>query len=168
MSQKNIYLVEGETEERLVNHLVAERLIEPGKRYKFNLWEKDVINILRKFSRKDNVVIIVFDTDIPQQIKRFNQNLKRIVGDSSVKAVILAQQTKNMEEELQYCCSCNLQKLLGEFNATGLNEFKRKFIKASSLTAHFDRLGFDFGKLWSRGVLDLVVLPKKKVSEWSE
>lgn len=67
---KNILvLVEGETEKKLVNSLNI-----VGKIQIINLWEKPVVKIIPRI--KEQLVLIVFDTDILKNIELFKKTCK--------------------------------------------------------------------------------------------
>ena len=162
----NTYIYEGETEEKFIASLLETELIPAGKKQKFNLWDKEVSNILRKFKPKNNNIYIVFDTDITTNLVRFNRNLKRLSKDASVKKIFLMQQTLNLEDELLYCCGCTRAKLLSSFGAEGIDEFKSKFIKEKRITYRLEELAFDSQKLWTRALNSSIVVPAKKTQRW--
>lgn len=64
-----IYLVEGETEEMLFKALPL-----LGKTMKFNLWQKPIRKIERKF-KSDTKIYVVYDTDIWDNFDLFHQNI---------------------------------------------------------------------------------------------
>ena len=69
---KNILvLVEGETEKKLVNSLNI-----VGKIQIINIWEKPVVKIIPRI--KEQLVLIVFDTDILKNIELFKKNLQTL------------------------------------------------------------------------------------------
>lgn len=70
---KNILvLVEGETEKKLVNSLNI-----VGKIQIINLWEKPVVKIIPRI--KEQLVLIVFDTDILKNIELFKEPFLKTV-----------------------------------------------------------------------------------------
>ena len=166
MAIKYIYIIEGQTDAKLVKHLSSTSRIPSGKRKIFNLWEQNVRNLLRTFSRKDNHIYIVFDTDVLENIGRFNKNIKQLSLDKSVKTITLLQQTNNLEDELVRCCNCQMRALFDSFAAEGVSQFKRKFLKVTNLNAKLSDLGFNYENLWSQDLKPIILWPDNKKEEW--
>lgn len=163
----NTYIVEGETEVVLLQHLFDKGVLAPGKKQVFNLWEKDVSKIRRKFSKTNNTIYIIFDMDVLVANAKFNKNLKALVGDKTVKEIILMPQRLNFEDELSHSCGCGLQALYDLFNAAGAGEFKSRFIASKAISKTLTIQGFDHRKLWVRPVVEQIEVPVKKTTLWS-
>lgn len=147
--QNYLILVEGQTEEYLLKKLNV-----IGKIQIFNLWDKDVQKIARKF-KSNTAVFVVYDTDTAQSqsnIARFNANLAFLKQGGQLKGIL--QQTLNFEDELVFACDAlrNKQGLFQTFNAVDANEFKNKFLKSNNPIALLEKQGFDKMKLWKQNV----------------
>ena len=147
MNSVRLFYVEGETELHLI-----EKLELRGKLKKFNFWNNNVNKIIRTIKR-NYCVCIVYDTDDihPQNVIRFVESVKRIA--SSCYKVMLLQQTKNMEDELLFSCSCKNKTLFDAFQASGRKEFKNQFIKTNNPIEILNALGFTKESLWSKKLL---------------
>lgn len=66
MPSKNyLYLVEGETEEKLVSVLKTElQVIVPGRIQKFNVLQESIPRSFIQSFKRNTAVICVFDTDV--------------------------------------------------------------------------------------------------------
>ena len=150
---KIIFLVEGETEKAVVNALNV-----LGNPVKFNLWDKDIKKILRRYNPKNSIFIIIFDTDILDNIARFNGNLKILKSSGFV--YYLLPQTKNLEEELLYACSLpNNRQLIIHFGAQGLDDCKSIIaqLHPSVLKDKLETLSLDKSRLWSRPIPSSII-----------
>lgn len=143
-----IFIVEGETEQKLTNTLYL------GKVIIANLWNLDpkkIYSILRLISNKGTKVFIVCDTDCIDNSKkeRFIKNFHSIKKHIGKDNIFLFQQNSNLEGELLYCL--NIKGLYSLFNnASGNGQFKRNFIDEKNLLKKLNSSGFDPLKLWSR------------------
>ncbi len=147
--QNYLILVEGHTEEYL---LKKPNVI--GKIQIFNLWDKDVQKIARRFN-SNTAVFVVYDTDTAQSqsnIARFNANLAFLKQGGRLKGIL--QQTFNFEDELVLACDelRNSQGLFKVFDAVNADEFKYKFLKSDNPIALLEKQGFDKMKLWKQKV----------------
>ena len=145
-----IFIVEGETEQKLTNTLYL------GKVIIANLWNLDpkkIYSILRLISNKGTKVFIVCDTDCIDNSKkeRFIKNFHSIKKHIGKDNIFLFQQNSNLEGELLYCLNINIKGLYSLFNnASGNGQFKRNFIDEKNLLKKLNSSGFDPLKLWSR------------------
>ena len=151
-----IFIVEGETEQKLTNTLYL------GKVIRVNLWNLDpkkIYSILRLIPNKGTKVFIVCDTDCIDNSKkeRFIKNFHSIKKHIGKDNIFLFQQNSNLEGELLYCLNINIKGLYSLFNnASGNGQFKRNFIDEKNLLKKLNSSGFDPLKLWSRPLcLDL-------------
>lgn len=143
-----IFLVEGETEQAIIKALNF-----LGNPIKFNLWNNDIQKILRKYSQND-IFIIIFDTDILNNITRFNENLKILKVHKFT--YYLLQQTTNLEEELEYACLQlrNIQQLIHHLGAQGLSDCKSKIaqLRPKILENKLITFSLDKSRLWARPI----------------
>lgn len=139
-----IYLVEGETEEMLFKALPL-----LGKTMKFNLWQKPIRKIERKF-KSDTKIYVVYDTDIWDNFDLFHQNIMRLKSSKRLLGII--QQTHNLENELLFACQSvkNQKQLFKAFNAVSADEFKTNFNATTNLAYKLDNLGFNPDLLWQQ------------------
>lgn len=142
-------LYEGETEKKLLKILCAE-----GKKTKFNPFQNEIRKLLRLINKTDTVYI-VYDIDVMNNaaISKFNENIKKLL--KITKKIILVQQTRNMEEELQFACnSVSLVDIYKAFSAEPptASNFKSRFISSNSCIQILEGLGFDENKLFTRQI----------------
>ncbi len=133
-------LHEGETEAKLLSVLCAE-----GKLKKFNPFQHDIRKLTRLINKKDTVYII-YDTDVmgAAEIKRFKENISGILLVTS--KLVLVQQNKNMEDEIEFACKgFNFKRICEAFNAKppSVDNFKKKFIASGCCLKILQELNFD-------------------------
>lgn len=152
MTSKNyLYLVEGETEEKLVSVLKTElQVIVPGKIQKFNVLQKVLPESYIRNFKRNTVVICVFDTDIDHlSLNIFNRNMKKLQNARNIVSnVICIPQVKNLEDELIRATDINhVQDLL---TSTSIKEYKRDLaqIKSDKLALKLQQHHFQIEKLW--------------------
>lgn len=155
MSKKTnryLYLVEGETEKRLIDYLkTVNRSIQPGKVKILNLFQEKIPSALLATIIPNTVVIVVFDTDLKHpNISLFEGNLKKLRKIGNVVSVLFVPQIQNMEDEIVY--STVIQRIEDFFPTEDARRFKKRFIEASdqSLKTKFSLHNFDVRLLWSR------------------
>lgn len=143
-----IFLVEGETEEKLINSLFI------GQIRKVNLWSlpnKKIGTITRPIPQNNTRVLVICDTDQTASYENFIKNfheIKRHVGKSNI---ILLPQVKNFEHEMLFCLNVKRKELYEMFNnASGDQQFKKHFIAERRLCEKLENCKFDLSKLWSR------------------
>lgn len=136
--KKILIFVEGETEKKLVNSLGV-----VGKIQIVNLWEQPIKKIIPRI--KEELVIIIFDTDILSKIDFFKQNLQ-ILRKNKIKFQLI-QQTNNLEGEILRCSNCN--KIQDVFNTQGIREFKSQWLKCQNLDKKLSDIGFQPNQLWT-------------------
>lgn len=136
-SKSILFLIEGETEEKLIKEL---KLL--GKIQYFNFWDTDISKIIARI-RADEVYI-VYDTDVTTNINRFIKNLKKLQMQK-IKFYLL-QQTNNLEDEIINCSSCkNIRQI---FNSSR-TEFKECFLSCNNLSRKLFEIDFSPEKLWT-------------------
>lgn len=102
MTNTNLFLVEGETEERLIKTYYI------GQIKVVNLWSlphKKINTIIRLIAKKSTKVFVVCDTDKinPVSCQNFLKNFHEIKRHVGINNISLLQQTSNFEHELLYC-----------------------------------------------------------------
>lgn len=104
-----IALVEGETEKSLLNDF-KNSLKYPIKRIvKVNLWNSDIKKIAPSFTEPSDILVI-FDTDILDNLDRFQENLKILT--SRKHTIFLFQQKNNFEDEIAHASSLSKKKVI--------------------------------------------------------
>lgn len=147
--RRRVYLVEGETEESLLEDLKKSKHMMPGKIHKINCWLSNPLAILRRLPAERVEVVVIFDTDRIATLDNFCEVLRLL---DKQYYLYLAQQTPNLEGELVYSCTklkCP-QDLFKAFNCNNEDEFKHLFLRTSNRKHNLDKLGFDVKKLWTR------------------
>jgi len=143
-----IFLVEGETEEKLVKVLFV------GQTRRVNLWSlpnKKIGTIIRPIPQNNTRVLVICDTDQTachdNFIKNFHE-IKRHVGKNNI---FLLPQTQNFEHEMLFCLNTKRKDLQEMFNkASGEQQLKKHFIEEKRLLEKLESQGFNLSKLWSR------------------
>ena len=162
---KNIFCIEGETEQALI------KALKIGKAQKFNCWENDISKIIRKFSTNSHVYI-VFDTDktlSDSEISRFIKNIE-VVANQDGLFIHLLQQTQNLEDELVYACNeiKNNKQLHSCFDGCCAREFKEKFLQINNLEDRLNKVGFNRSLLWSRELINCLETLKDKKKKFDD
>ena len=143
-----IFLVEGETEEKLVNSLFV------GKTKKVNLWSlphKKIGTIIRQIPQNNTRVMIICDTDQTAGHENFIKNFHVIKEHVGKNNIFLLPQTHNFEHEMLFCLNTNRKDLQEMFNkASGEQQLKKHFIEEKRLLEKLESQGFNLSKLWSR------------------
>lgn len=150
-SKKCLFLVEGQTEQKLVNTLYL------GQVRIADLWslKNSKISSINRLITPNTHVYVVCDTDATDdgRCQNFIKNfyaIERHVGKANI---TLLQQTSNLESELLYCMSIKRKDLYGQFNnASGNSQFKRNFISERKLLDKLTSNNFDVDKLWEKPV----------------
>lgn len=140
-----VFFVEGETEEKLVQGLHLKGRIKIA-----NLWQNPVEKIVRTLGSQHKVIII-YDTDRIENIKRFIRNLEILNESKCLYAIV--QQTNNLEDELAYACGKNKPMLFRLFDVSTAKEFKGSFMKYNNAVQKLLDNGFDPDKLWVKELI---------------
>lgn len=152
MTAKNyLYLVEGETEEKLVSVLKTElQVIVPGKVQKFNILQKALQESYVRHFKPNTVVICVFDTDIDHlSLNIFNQNMKILQNARYVvNHVVCIPQVKNLEDEL--IRSTDIDHVQDLLPSLSIKEYKRDLVRINrdKLALKLQQHHFQIDKLW--------------------
>ncbi|EEV5956314.1 hypothetical protein [Escherichia coli] len=162
-----IIFVEGETEYALFQKMKQKGLIKFKKIVKKNFWVDDIkkyaVNI-----PKNCDLIVVFDSDVIDRVDRFIQNVNYLA--SRKHSIFLLQQTRNFEEEIAYCCSVTLNKLIASFckcKTSGVADFKRDFISSSNPFDKLVALGINQDKWFKRELHHSLLSLSKYKSDFS-
>lgn len=154
MAQKKFafVLVEGETEQVLLLDFKS-TLNYPIKRVvKVNLWNNKVKKLMPYLTEPSDIIVI-FDTDIKDNIDRFIENIE--ILKSKKHNVLLFQQNLDFECELSHASSITKKRLFQEFCPKILSSanFKNEFIKTVNRLKRLDDLGLDKNKLWDKKLI---------------
>lgn len=147
-----IVLVEGETEKALLNDFKT-LLKYPIKRVvKVNMWNNDLRKITPSFTEPSDI-LVVFDTDRTENIKRFKDNVKLL--QSKKHKVFLLQQIDNFEAEICHAASVHKQRLLKLFcpKIVSSDNFKNEFNSQPNRLKKLEDLGLNKEKLWERNLI---------------
>lgn len=151
-SKRYIYLVEGETEKKLIHFLITEmNYIQPGKIKKFNLFQTPITNAFLSTISQRTTIIVVFDTDLLNPNKKlFDKNLEKLRNSKNVNQIILIPQITNLEDEIVYCTK--IKKIEDFFNSETVEKFKAELLRISNknLFTKFKLNNLDIYKLWTR------------------
>lgn len=154
MKQKQVFLVEGESEKVLLQHL-RERYPKITAKYMiFNALQNDLNKFIRTFKDiKQTSFFIVFDCDVlnhkdcnkvSQLIDNFN-----LLRKHKAYAVWLIQQTNNLEDELiSALCLKNSKQLFEYFQSVSKEEFVRRLINSNNLTSKL--INFNLARFWEK------------------
>lgn len=148
-----VYLVEGNTESKLVKALIQGGILSSGSVKIFNCWYGKIDSLLRGFPKSSKTdVYVIFDTDTMTSISEFVGAIQSISKVSN--RLVLLQQTLNFEDELCYACvklnPKTTSELFRQFNAQGADDFKRSFLRITNCVNRLSDLGFNKKLIWSR------------------
>lgn len=152
MKSKNyLYLVEGETEEKLVSVLKTEmQIIVPGKIQKFNILQESLPKSFVQNIKRNTAVVCIFDTDIDDlNLSIFKENVKKFHDAKPiVNNVIYIPQVRNLEDELVR--ATDIKKVQDLLPSSSIKEYKRDLaqIKRDRLALKLRQHHFDIDKLW--------------------
>lgn len=150
---RNIYIMEGETEEKFFRCL-RDYLKIDGKPVKHNLFNKKLGPSI--LGEKYNKIVLVLDTDLIEKhhIEMFLNNLKKLKSLSKFKITVCLQD-KNFEDELSYALEFinNKHDLFKRYNSCSESEFKSKLNKSNNLLAKLKEDGLRLNTLYTRAVL---------------
>ena len=141
-SQITFYIVEGETERKLIN-TYKNTHIRSGKVSIFNLWDQKINNIERRFGI-GSTIICILDTDQRRGIANLLKNIQ-ILKDQRFKVIVFLQ-NKNLEDEIIRSCSA-VKNMTEIFNCPN-NKVKKCFCEESNLKGKLEKAGFDITKMW--------------------
>ena len=147
MMKKNngtyVYLVEGETEEKMVR-ILKESYIFSGKT--LILHQQKISSALLRMLPRDSYVVIIFDTDVPETRDNLDITLQRL-KNSGLNALLIPQ-IQNLEDEIIY--STSIKKITELLDSKSSSDFKRDFLKEKNTLKKLKDKDFDIKKFWSR------------------
>ena len=147
-SKRYQYLVEGETEKKLINELKKDGgLILPGKVNHFNVIEQRITNAMVTNITSNSVVILVFDTD-KKKTDILEDNISRLKKSRNVKAIWCVMQVDNMEDEL--IRSTDIKQIKELIGCRSNSDFKRDFLKEKRLMAKLNEHNFSIERMWTK------------------
>lgn len=143
------YYVEGEDEKSLLNALKSDMgCIESGKVDKFNVIQNRFTNARIRPLKPGTIVVLVYDTDVEDNISVLKDNIDFLRKQGGIKDVICVPQVKNLEDELKNACNI---KNIGELTKSGTKtDYKRDLISCSNLGVRLCKCQFDVSKFWSK------------------
>ena len=146
-----MYILEGETEQRVVNALKGANLIISGKVKVLNVLTKNIASIARSIKPSTNLVL-VFDIDVLKNnsgvtiSSHFTKNLKLLKKTKNVKNIYIIQQVDTLEDELVRATTIREIKEL--LNSQSNTNAKSDINKCTNLYTKLDEKGFNIEKLW--------------------
>ena len=144
--KKYQYLVEGETEKKLINELKKEgNLILSGTVNHFNIVEQHLSTARVSNIASNTVIILVFDTD-KKKTDILKDNIQKLKRSRNVKEIWCILQVENLEDEL--IRSTDVKKIKELIGCRSDSDFKRDFIKEKRLIAKLKEHGFNIEKMW--------------------
>lgn len=140
------YLVEGETEKKLINELKKEGdLILSGTVNQFSIVDHRLSNAMVSNIASNTVMILVFDTD-KKKTDILNENIRKLKRSRNVKEIWCVLQVENLEDEL--IRSTDVKKIKELIGCRSDSDFKREFIKEKRLIAKLKEHDFNIEKMW--------------------
>ena len=148
MRHNVVYIVEGETERRLLEVLRTElKCVYAGKILKHNV----VHNVVKKNNflsfNRNTLFVLVFDTDT-DGVAVLNQNIEILSGLPNTREVITIPQVQNLEDEL--CYSCRIKDIRELTRSKSQSDVKRDLLRLSNLGMRLEQSGFTIARLWAR------------------
>ena len=142
-----VYVVEGETEKRLIEALKTDlRIIYPGKIRIFNVTQERIKEGLFMSCGQRVSFALVFDTD-RVGVMRLKDNLEIMRKLSNCQEVICIPQVKNLEEELEYACNLRDVRILTK--SQSITDFKRDFLRLKDIGRVLSANNFNIAQMWS-------------------
>ena len=150
MSNNKIYhyFVEGDCEKKLIDEFkkIEHRELVAGKVDVMNIIYEKIPTAKLLTLRKNTIIILVYDIDIPQtEILIENLNKLAFYG---FKKIIHIQSINNFEDEIVY--STNINNINDFFKTSTVEEFKKLFIKHGNIYSKLKNCGFNIELLWCR------------------
>ena len=150
-TRQNLFLVEGQTEEKLVKALYL------GQVKVVDLWSlnNSKIDSINRSISKGTQVFVICDVDAinPTRCQNFLKNFQDIGKYVGRQNIAIIQQTNNFEHELLYCMSLRRKDLYEKFNnASGDAQLKKNFIAERKMLEKLMSNNFDINKLWSKSI----------------
>ena len=145
-NRKYQYLVEGETEKKLLTELKKEGgFILSGAVNHFNVVEHRLTNAMVANISSNTVVILVFDTD-KKKTDILKENISKLKKSRNVKDIWCVMQVENLEDEL--IRSTDVRRIRDLLGCRSDSDFKRDLIKEKRLIAKLREHHFEIDKMW--------------------
>ena len=145
-NRKYQYLVEGETEKKLITELKKEGgYILSGAVNHFNVVEHRLTNAMVANLSSNTIVILVFDTD-KGKTDILKDNISKLKKSRNVRDVWCVMQVKDLEDEL--IRSTDVKRIKDLIGCRSDSDFKRDFLKEKRLIAKLREHSFDIEKMW--------------------
>ena len=145
-SRRYQYLVEGETEKKLINELKKElTMIQPGSVNVFNAVEQRIPNAMITSLSSNTIIILVFDTDT-KKTDILTENIVKLKRSRNVKDIWLVMQVETLEDEL--IRSTDVKEIKTLIGCRSNSDFKRDMLKEKRLMAKLYEHSFDLKKMW--------------------
>ena len=148
MQNNLVYLVEGQTEKKVVETLKSELFcVKPGRISVLNVVQQPVSRTLFASLRGQITSVLLFDTDNDGE-GMLKKNIEKLRALPNIRDVICIPQVKNLEDEL--CYSCQLRDIRELTNSKSKSDVKRDLLRLKNLPARLEYCGFSIQRLWSR------------------
>lgn len=143
------YYVEGEDEKKLFDVLKQDLCcIESGKVDRMNVVQtKFTIARIRPL-KQDTIVVLVYDTDIENNMDILQYNVKFLNNQKAVKEVICIPQVRNLEDELLR--ACEIKNITELTKSMSKSNYKNDLISCTNLGARLKKCKFDIYKMWNK------------------
>ena len=146
MQTNIVYLVEGQTEKKLLETLKTEPLcIKPGRISVMNVVQERVKRALFASLHGQVTTALLFDTD-NDGVTMLRTNIELLKKLPNVRDVLCVPQVKNLEDELRY--SCGLKDIRELTNSKSVSDVKRDLLRLNNLGARLKQSGFSIARLW--------------------
>lgn len=147
MKNKQLYyLVEGETEKKLIKEL-KNKYIYSGNIRVSNALNKQIPEGFLRTIPKNSVIVLIFDTDV-YKLEMLEKNIKLIKKYKNVSDIIFIKQVYNFEDEIIY--STNIRNIKELLNSKSASEFKKDFLNSTNILKKLEEFHFSINKLWSK------------------
>lgn len=143
------YYVEGEDEKKLFDTLKKDLgCIESGKVDKMNVIQTRFTVARIRPLKQDTIVVLVYDTDVENNMDILQDNIKFLNNQRGIKEVICIPQVKNLEDELLRACDVkNIKELTKSISKSN---YKNDLINCTNLGARLKACKFDISKMWNQ------------------
>lgn len=141
------YIVEGETEKKLIEILKTEKKICLGKIKILNVIQTQISQAFLRTLEPNTIVVLIFDTDIKKK-DILEENIVKMKKNKNIKEIIFIPQILNLEDEIIYATNVNqIEELLG---SSSKKDFKNDFNSCSNIYSKLISKKFNISKIWTR------------------
>ena len=145
------YIVEGEVEKKIIDE-IKHKYIQSGKVLVKNPIQNKIPDTILRTLKLNTTVILVFDTDITNNLDILDYNISKLSRQKNIKEVILIPQVKHMEDEIVY--STNINQIKDLLGTRSNSDFKIKVLDCSNLLLKLEQKSFDINKFWSKNAVN--------------